>query len=70
MTDLARQAGLGVERMVLWGTPAVTGHVRLSIMSTPAACWGCYQLERLTQSLPFGFRKKACFSLFAVLSMS
>jgi len=70
MASLAQQAGFEVERMVLWGTPAVTGHVRLSLMSTPAACWGCYQLERLTQSLPLSFREKACFSLFTVLTMS
>jgi 2-polyprenyl-3-methyl-5-hydroxy-6-metoxy-1,4-benzoquinol methylase len=70
MASLAQEAGFAVQRLVLWGTPAVTGHVRLSMMSTPAVCWGCYQLERLTQSFPFSFREKACFSLFAVLTRS
>ena len=70
MESLAHQAGLEVERMVLWGTPAVTGHARLALLSTPAACWGCYQLERLSQSLPFSMREKACFSLFIVLTIS
>ncbi|MGA2883357.1 MAG: methyltransferase domain-containing protein, partial [Bryobacteraceae bacterium] len=59
MESLAHQAGLDVERMVLWATPAVTGHVRLAMLSNPAFCWGCYQLERLSQSLPFRLKEKA-----------
>jgi 2-polyprenyl-3-methyl-5-hydroxy-6-metoxy-1,4-benzoquinol methylase len=70
MANLAGQAGLEVERMVLWGTPAITGHARVAMLSTPSVCWGCYQLERFSQSLPFAMREKACFSLFAVLTIS
>ena len=69
MESLAQQAGLKVERLVLWGTPAVTGHARLALLSTPAACWACYQLERLSQSLPFGIKEKACFNFAAILSV-
>jgi 2-polyprenyl-3-methyl-5-hydroxy-6-metoxy-1,4-benzoquinol methylase len=69
MESLAHQAGLNVERMVLWATPMVTGQARFSMLSTPAMCWACYQLERLTQSLPFGFKEKACFNLAAVLTV-
>jgi len=70
MESLARAAGLSVERTVLWATPAVTGHARLSMLSTPAACWGFYQLERLAQSLPFGIKEKACFNLSVVLRIT
>ncbi len=69
METLARQAGLKVERLVLWGTPAVTGHARLALLSTPAACWACYQLERLSQSLPLGIKEKACFNFTAILGI-
>jgi 2-polyprenyl-3-methyl-5-hydroxy-6-metoxy-1,4-benzoquinol methylase len=68
MEDLAQQAGLNVERLVLWGTPVVTGHARFAMLSTPAVCWGCYQLERLSQSLPFSFKEKACFNFAAILT--
>lgn len=70
LTDLAQHAGLAVERMVVWGTPAVTGHVRLAMLSTPAACWAWYQLERLSQNLPVSIREKACFNLSAVLTIA
>lgn len=70
MTALAHQAGLEVERMVLWGTPAVTGHVRLAMLSTPAACWAWYQIERLSQHLPTSIRERACFNLAAILTVS
>lgn len=67
--DLAHQAGLEVERMILWGTPAVTGHTGFAMLSGPAACWGWYQLERFSQNLPASFRAKACFNISAVLAM-
>jgi 2-polyprenyl-6-hydroxyphenyl methylase/3-demethylubiquinone-9 3-methyltransferase len=69
MVDLAHQAGLEVERTVLWGTPAVTGHVRMTTLSTPAACWAFYQLERLSQNLPLSIREKACCNLAMVLTI-
>jgi 2-polyprenyl-3-methyl-5-hydroxy-6-metoxy-1,4-benzoquinol methylase len=68
MADLAGKAGLSVKRMVVWGTPAVTGHVRLSMFSSSALCWACYHLERFSQELPVAFKEKACFNLAAVLS--
>jgi len=70
MEELAHKAGLQASRMVVWGTPAVTGHVRLSLLSSPAICWACYGLERLSQSLPFSIKEKACFSLSAILTIS
>jgi 2-polyprenyl-3-methyl-5-hydroxy-6-metoxy-1,4-benzoquinol methylase len=69
MESLAHQAGLDVERLVLWATPLVTGHARLAMLSNPVFCWGCYQLERLSQSLPFSIKEKACFNFSAVLAI-
>jgi len=68
MENLAEQAGLKVERLVLWGTPIVTGHARFAMLSTPAACWGCYQLELLSQRLPLKIKEKACFNFAAILT--
>ena len=68
MANLARNAGLMVERMTLWGTPVMTGHVGLATLASRSACWTCYQLERLSQKLPFAIKEKACFSLLAVLA--
>jgi 2-polyprenyl-6-hydroxyphenyl methylase/3-demethylubiquinone-9 3-methyltransferase len=68
MTNLANMAGLAVERMTLWGTPFLTGHVRLSQLASKPVCWASYQLEWLTQKLPLAIKEKACFSLFAVLT--
>jgi len=68
LRSVAQEAGLGVERMVVWGTPLVTGHVRLASLSSRAACRFCYQLESLAQKLPFAIKQKACFSISAILS--
>jgi len=68
MENLALEAGLKVDRLVLWATPIVTGQVRFSMLSTPAVCWACYQLERLSQSLPISIKEKACFNFAAILT--
>ncbi|HTC87434.1 MAG TPA: class I SAM-dependent methyltransferase [Bryobacteraceae bacterium] len=68
MESLARQAGLKIERLVLWATPLVTGHIRLAMLSNPVFCWACYQLERLFQNLPFSIKERACFNFSAVLT--
>jgi 2-polyprenyl-3-methyl-5-hydroxy-6-metoxy-1,4-benzoquinol methylase len=68
MENLAREAGLKVDRLVLWATPVVTGQARFAMLSTPALCWACYQLERLSQSLPMSIKEKACFNFAAILT--
>jgi 2-polyprenyl-3-methyl-5-hydroxy-6-metoxy-1,4-benzoquinol methylase len=68
MENLAQEAGLKVDRLVLWTTPVVTGQARFAMLSTPPLCWACYQLERLSQSLPFSIKEKACFSFSAILT--
>lgn len=67
MADLAKQAGLQVERMTLWGTPVVTGHAGLSFMSSPKLCRLCYNLELFAQRLPMSLKSKLAFALSAVL---
>jgi 2-polyprenyl-3-methyl-5-hydroxy-6-metoxy-1,4-benzoquinol methylase len=67
MTSVARKAGLSVERMFLWGTPPVTGHVGLSVLSSRWFCGLCYFLERVAQRLPMFLKSKLAFSLSVVL---
>ena len=68
LRNLAQDAGLGVERMVVWGTPLVTGHVRLARFASQAACRFCYHFESLAQKLPFAIKQRACSSISAILS--
>jgi 2-polyprenyl-3-methyl-5-hydroxy-6-metoxy-1,4-benzoquinol methylase len=68
MVRLAHMAGLAVERMTLWATPLVTGHVGLSKLASSSVCWACYQFERLAQRLPFAIKERACFNLSVVLT--
>ena len=69
LRNLAREAGLSIERMVLWGTPLVTGHVRLASLASRAACGICYRSEALAQKLPFAIKEQVCFSMSAVLAV-
>ena len=68
MAKLAKMAGLAVERMTLWATPVVTGHVGLSKLASSAGCWACYHLEKLLQRLPLAIKERACFNLSVVLA--
>jgi 2-polyprenyl-3-methyl-5-hydroxy-6-metoxy-1,4-benzoquinol methylase len=70
MINLAHIAGLRVLRMALWGTPFLTGHVRLSSLAARPLCWTSYYLEYLFQKLPLAIKQKACVSLSAVLTAS
>jgi len=68
MRTLAAAAGLALERMTLWGTPPITGHLHLSRLASKSACWACYHLERLCQKLPFAFKERVCVNFSAVLT--
>lgn len=70
LASVAQAAGLKVERMIVWGTPLLTGHIRLARLATPSACWACYHFERIVQKLPSAVKEKACFSLSAVLGVA
>jgi 2-polyprenyl-6-hydroxyphenyl methylase/3-demethylubiquinone-9 3-methyltransferase len=67
MVDLASQAGLTVERLSLWGTPFLTGHMGIARLASRWWCRPSHYLERLTQKLPFSAQAKLCFSLSVVL---
>lgn len=67
LEGIARQAGLRVDRLLLWGTPAITGHAGLAALSSTKLSWFWYQLENASQRLPMALRKKLCFALSAVL---
>jgi 2-polyprenyl-6-hydroxyphenyl methylase/3-demethylubiquinone-9 3-methyltransferase len=67
MADLAKHSGLAIERLSLWGTPLITGHLGFSRMSGALTCWPCYHLERLAQKLPPAIKEKVCFALSVVL---
>ncbi len=68
MVHLASQAGLTVERLSLWGTPFLTGHMGINRMASSSWCRPSHYLERLTQMLPFAVQAKVCFSLCVVLA--
>jgi len=68
LRTLTQSAGLAVERITLWGTPLITGHLRLSRLASQSACWACYHVERLCQKLPFAFKEKACVNISAILT--
>jgi 2-polyprenyl-3-methyl-5-hydroxy-6-metoxy-1,4-benzoquinol methylase len=67
MMDLASQAGLLVERLSLWGTPLLTGHMGIARLASRSWCRPSHYAERLTQKLPLAFQAKFCFSLSVVL---
>jgi 2-polyprenyl-6-hydroxyphenyl methylase/3-demethylubiquinone-9 3-methyltransferase len=70
MEDLAGRAGLVVQNMSLWGTPFVTGHVGMSMISAKAAFPIFYGLEHLFQVLPIKIRAKISLSFSVLLSPS
>jgi len=65
MTRIADRAGLEVERLVLWGTPFVSGEARFRRL----ARWPLpfYRLECACQRLSFGVRRKICNSMSIIL---
>jgi 2-polyprenyl-3-methyl-5-hydroxy-6-metoxy-1,4-benzoquinol methylase len=69
MVALAREAGLTVERLSLWGTPFITGHAGVSRLSPVLPFRMCHSLERSTQNFSFATRAKYCFSMSLVLGL-
>ncbi len=65
---LAEKIGLQVERLSVWGTPLLTGHMGLRIFRTKYLAWSAYQTERFTQQLPQRAREKLCAGMTAILS--
>lgn len=65
---LAQHAGLSVQELTLWGTPALTGHMQLARLASPRLLRPCWGLERLAQRLPEPLRARVTFNMLAVLA--
>ncbi|HYL36156.1 MAG TPA: class I SAM-dependent methyltransferase [Bryobacteraceae bacterium] len=65
---LAESAGLRVERLDLWGTPALTGQCGTRIASRLGKIWPWYALETTLLKLPMPLRQKLCYALSTVLT--
>ena len=75
MRRIATEAGLRLAQVDLWGTPMLTGHGALRVLSGHVAARAglartCFALERFAQRLPARAKEKLCYSLFAILSPS
>jgi SAM-dependent methyltransferase len=67
--DLATSVGFEVEQLNLWGSPMLSGHCWLRLLSGRHSLRAAYQAERLTQHLPEFLRKRLCVELTAILKM-
>jgi len=67
LCSLAASADLTVERLNLWGIPALTGHAGCRAVSHPAATWPAYAAERVAQALPASWRARLCVEMSAIL---
>lgn len=65
---LAAEAGLRVERLDLWATPAITGQCGTRIASRLGLTWPWYALEVTLRKLPLAAREKVCFAQSVVLT--
>jgi 2-polyprenyl-6-hydroxyphenyl methylase/3-demethylubiquinone-9 3-methyltransferase len=68
LSRLARQSGLHVERLGVWGTPLISGHLGLRIFRTKYLAWLAYQVERVVQRLSPRARERLCAGMTAVLT--
>ncbi len=67
LRDLARRAGLRVEKLVLFANPLTCGHMRLRLI-LPLLPWALVQsVERLSRWLPLPLRTWFSFQMAAVL---
>lgn len=67
LSDLATSVGLKIERLNVWGTPLLSGHVGLRFLANRFLARAAYQVELLTQHLPPSNREALCFAMSAVL---
>jgi 2-polyprenyl-3-methyl-5-hydroxy-6-metoxy-1,4-benzoquinol methylase len=70
MASLGTQAGLVIERLVMWGTPLITGHGRLSLLSGKLPSRFCYEFECLAQRLPRAVREKLSLALSVLFGIA
>jgi 2-polyprenyl-6-hydroxyphenyl methylase/3-demethylubiquinone-9 3-methyltransferase len=67
LTSLAAAAGFEVESRLAWGTPAITGHCRSSILRSPRWLRTCHRIETWAQRLPLALRRRLAFNLIFVM---
>lgn len=65
MRGLCEDAGLEVERMLLWGTPFITGESGFRVLRPVPLPY--YRLELLCQKLGDGFTERLCNAMIVVL---
>lgn len=69
LRQIASQAGLEVRRLLLWGTPFISGESGMRLLGGILPPRVCYALERLSQNLGPSLLSKLANSLSAVLSL-
>ncbi len=69
LSDVAASAGLRVERLNAWGTPALSGHCGLGRLRGVFPASAAYRAELLAQRLPPVGRARVCFALSAILRL-
>jgi 2-polyprenyl-3-methyl-5-hydroxy-6-metoxy-1,4-benzoquinol methylase len=65
MYRLAKEAGLQVERLALWGSPFLTGHFGLRLLGNVLPASACVGLEAMVNASPL--RETMCFAMNALL---
>jgi 2-polyprenyl-3-methyl-5-hydroxy-6-metoxy-1,4-benzoquinol methylase len=70
LSEVAERSGLKVMSMGVWGSPLLTGHCKLSPLSSVWWTLPAYKVETWTQRLPRKLRERVCFSLIAVMCLS
>jgi 2-polyprenyl-3-methyl-5-hydroxy-6-metoxy-1,4-benzoquinol methylase len=68
MKQIAAEAGLRVERLLVWGTPFISGESGFRILSKILPTGLCYRLERFSQGLSTTILQKFGNSMSVLLS--
>lgn len=66
LTDVAQEAGLRLVRLNFFGTPFLSGHCLMRIISGPLSVGPAYCAERMAQRLPARWRERVCFGISAI----
>ena len=68
LTQIAAEAGLRVERLVIWGTPFISGESGFRFLSKFSSAAGWYRLERACQSLSNSVLRRVANSMSVILT--
>jgi 2-polyprenyl-3-methyl-5-hydroxy-6-metoxy-1,4-benzoquinol methylase/glycosyltransferase involved in cell wall biosynthesis len=69
LCELAASVGLVVERLSVWGTPLLTGHVGFRYLAGRFLAKPAYWTELMAQRLPSAARARMCAALTATLRL-